>query len=714
MVQRTEVQGMGQLNAGQVSRSANVIRRQEPVVEGRVSSINRAASILEGLSGFVDVSSEAAFRQAQLDVEKKKIAGMSLAMSGGKIGEENTKAELMGYELVQSQSELAKLNEELATTIQQNPEMSDEEFNKVKETRYGELLAKYQDSDPDVFKAISVKAQESQITMYGIEQQSRQKYREFKAEETLNYNIGSQLDAAKTVEDGTVLIDQYISQGRAMGLSEPKIKDMLFNQMKLTASQGDNRLLTFISNVDWGKYTPESKQAQSLYKSYIKQAKAEYEAALQKQNVFAYGQGLAELERMAKSGASDAELTIKMQQLQGAGLKFSPSTVASYLTMGKQMSESQMQLQSNVAAWQQNKGMFNLAQNPYIPAEDKGKVLGAAEAAIVQQAEQVPEDQKADFTISNMIQLSKQEGMPVKTITTALTSLTQLDPQAPLTPSTQIWTKYLMAADDQTIRMNVPSEKDQAVLFGMRDYLINNQNQGEEAFKTAISRGQTVRDNKVPLSRQQTTMIQNKALSATKDFKDPTLQSWYFRAKGMPSEVRDYVTNQISARAQSLYGVTMNPEKAVEIATKEFRQNNMVLTGGVVANIGVNQLAAFVPEFAKQGDDATVVQKKAVSALDYQLDKVLQAQSKTDGMEYKREDARVIFSNSGQTYQVNVGGLNVGTFFTSDLKNEYNEEFFKKWNAEQESQQKTSEAYRTMKESKEFSSKLNPYMGLAR
>lgn len=714
MVQRTGVQGMGQLNPA-AGRSSQIIQRaiQEPVLDN--SSSSRVASILSGLSDFTNAASEASFRQAQIDVENKKIQGMSQAVSGGKLGAEATKAEQMGYDLVQSQSELGKINESLANHLVTNPDISDEEFEKMKSDQYGQLMAKYQDRAPEVFKAISVKAQESQAALYKVQQDSRARYRTEKGIETLNYNIGSTLDSARTVEQGVNLVNQFMIQGKELGLTEFQAKDAIFNQMKLSASQGDNRLLQFVKGTDWGRYTLDTKQAQGAYDSYqkqiqaeIKAAQAEYEKARQQENVWMYGAGLAEIENMAKSGADQEAIIGKMKQLQQAGLKFSPSSVASYLTMGKQMSQSQIELSDNINKWQNNRGQFNLATNPYVADGDKQKVLDAAEGAIVSQANNIPESERADWTIQNMIQLSKQEGMPVKTIGTALTSLTQIDTQSPMTPAVSTWTKYLMAADDQTIRMNVPSEKDQAMLFGMRDVLINNPGQdGEKMLTTAITRGQAIRDNNVPLSRQQTQQIQSKSSSAIKDLRDPTQTTWYFRSESLPNSTRDYLTNKLGAETQKLYQATGNIDRASQIALKEFKQNNMILTGGVVANIGVNQLARFVPELAQGSESADVVQKKAVSALDYQVSNLLEAQSKEDGVKYDRDAVQVMFTNSGNTYQVNVGGLTVGTFFTSDLKGQYNEEFFKKWNAEQEEQQAVSTRYHQMKDTKDVQRQIN-------
>lgn len=717
MVQRAEVQGLNQLGSAP-SRSAQVIQRavQQPLVDD--SSTSRVAGILNGLSEFTNTASEAAYKQAQIDVENKKIQGMSLAVSGGKLGEEATKAEQMGYDLVQSQSELGKINEELANHLVANPDMPDEEFNELKKEQYGALMAKYQDRAPEVFKAISVKAQESQVALQRVTNEARTRYRKQKGEETLNYNIGASLDSAHSVEQGVGLIHQYMAQGQALGLSEFETKDAIFNQMKLSASQGDNRLLEFVKGTDWGRYTLDVKQATGAYTSFqkqreaeIKAAQREYEAAIQQQNVWAYGAGLAEIENMAKAGAPAEEIMGKMQSLQKMGLKFSPSSVASYLTMGKTMSESQMKLQANIGNWQSNRGEFNLATNPYISGDDKGKVLDAAEGAIASQAANIPESERTDWTIQNLLQLSKQEGMPVKTIGTALSSLAKIDPQAPMSPAVSTWAKYLIAADDQTIRMNVPSEKDQAFLFGMRDVMINNQNQdAEKILKTAVSRGQAIRDNNVPLSSQQTKKIQTTSLSAVKELRDPTQTTWYFRSESLPDSTRDYVTNRIGAETQKLYQVTGNVEQANQIAVKEFKQNNMILTGGVVANIGVNQLATFVPEFAKKGDAADVVQKKAVSALDYQINNIIAAQSKADGVKYDRDAVKVMFTNSGNTYQVNVGGLAVGTFFTSDLKNQYNEDFFKQWTTEQDKQQKESQVWHDIKDTKDLQKQINQMM----
>lgn len=721
MIERQAVEGLQSLGPSGAIRKSQQINRYVPPATGNTQN-DTVSRILGGLAEFADVSNEAAFKQAQRQNELSKIEGMNTALSGGKLGEAATKAHESGYDLITSQDDLMKANEDIAQAIKANPMMSDEEMSSLRESAYGGILAKYQDKDPVVFKALSVKAQESQGVLHNLQAAERERYKKQKGVETLNNLIGSSVDGARTVKDGTSLIHQYMVQGRELGLDEFTVKDQIFQQMKLSASMGDPRLLEFVKATDWGRYTMDVKQGTAAYKAYQKQVQAEIKAAqaaanaaMQQQNALAYGMGLAQIDRMAKSGATDGEIMQAFGQLQAKGMKLSPGTVASYLTKGQTVSQSQIKLNENLQLWQANRGSFNLAQNPMIDTEDKKKVLGAAEDAIVKQSEQLPENQRGDFVIQNLFELSRQENMPVPRVQTALTSLANIDPNQPISPSVQTWVKYLMTADDQTLRANVPGEKDQKMLFGMRDILINSQgSDAETALRTAITRGQAVRDNNVPLTSQQNKVLANKTASAVKGFEDPTERTWYFTTAKLPQAQRDYVSNQITASAKTLYQITGDAEKASALAVKEYKRNNMILSGGITANIGIQQLASKVPEFAKGKDvDATDVQMKAVSALDYQVSNLLSSQSKSDGVKYERGDARVMFSNSGDAYQVMVGGLVVGTFPTSGLKDQFNEQYFKQWSATQEREQQKSQAYRTIKESKEFARTINPYMGMA-
>ncbi|QHJ79506.1 MAG: hypothetical protein [Caudoviricetes sp.] len=709
MVQRTEVQGMQAL-APAASRPAQVIQRavQTPVVD--VESSKRVSGILAGLAELTDASSQAAFKQAQIDVETKKIDGMATAVSGGQLGANATKAEEMGYDVVQSQSELGKINEDLANKIAANPEMSDEEFKSLKNEQYAGLLSKYQDKAPEVFKAISVKAQESQIALYGVQQEQKKRYQKQKGVETLNYNIGANLDSIKSPEQGQAYIHQIMGQGAAMGLSEFETKDQILEQMKLSASQGDARLLQAVQGTDWGRYTSESKQAKSLYDAHVKQAKTEYEAAVQKQNAFAYGKGLAEVETLAKTGAPQAIIEQKLRTLQGMGMKLSPSSIASYLTMGKDLSEAQLKLQKNITTWNNDKGNYNLATNPNIAAEDKTKVLNAMEGAIDAEANNQPEETRGDWTIQQKVTLSQQEGMPVKSIGVALTSLASIDPQQPMTPAVSSWTKMLLTADDQTIRMNVPSDKDQKFLFNMRDSILANQGQStDKVLPMAIARAQSARDNVTPLSSQQVQQSRSKATSSVGDLRDPTQNTWYFRSSKLPKNTQDFVTNQIDADTKRLANTFGSIDRANEIAVKDFKKNNIILSDGVIGNAGVEKIAAFNPALAQKGDSSELVQKRAVSALDSQVDEVVKAQSKADGIDYQRDQVNLVFSNRGDTYQVMVGGLWTGTYYTKDLTTRYSEDTFKKWSAEQDKQQGISETFHQIKEANDLPPTVNPF-----
>lgn len=713
MVQRQAVQGVDPLNLS-TGRRAQMVQRAVQQPDMGASSTTRVSGILDALSDFTNTASEAAYKQAQIDVANKKVEGMSLAVSGGKLGAEATKAEQAGYDIVQSQSELGKINEDIASRIEANPDMSDEELTQLKNEKYGGLMAKYQDRAPEVFQAISVKAQESQLAMHKVRVQAQERYRKQKGVETLNYNIGNTLDSAHTIEQGVDLINQFMGQGKQLGLSEFETKDAIMNQMKLSASQGDNRLLQFVKGTDWGKYTVEAKQAQGAYDQYQKSVAAEaraaqaaYEKAVQEQNAYAYGIGLAEIDDMAAAGASDADILNKFKALQSKGMKVSPAMIRGALGKSGKMSESQLALTQNLQYANEGKGLgYNIATNPLIPANDKTKVLDAVESNLITMSQSIPEGERMDWLISNQVRLSKQEGLPVKSIGTALSSLTNLDPTTPMTPAVQNWTKVLLAADDQTIKMNVTNTDDQKFLFGLRDTLINNQGQSEEVYKTAIMNAQSRRDNNVPLNTQQNKKIQQLSKKSVGELRDPTQTTWYGRYEDMPDTVQDYVSSQIESKAKSNYQITGNIEKARDLAMKEWKQNNMVLSGGLVANVGINQLVTQVPELAKGSRDDEQFKMKTVSALDSQVNSLIAAQAKEDGLTYKRSDAQVQFNNSGTAYTVTVGGISVGTYPTAGLSKIYKDEDFKKFEAEQEKQIKASQSYRTLKETQDMSTQL--------
>ena len=689
-VRRQEVQGMQDAVNPNVARQSRVIDRSQ-TFNADTSGLDRVNNLVQSLAGFAQAADSAAFKQAQVDVETQKIKGMDMALTGGKRGEAETKAQLIGYDTVQSQADLNKANEMLANHINDNPTMSDEDLDNLKKQTYGDVLSKYQDADPDVFKALSARAQESQLPLQQIRNQSQRKYREDKAMENLNYTIGSNLDSIQTEADSQKYVGMILKQGQMSGLSEFQVKDALLNQTKQTAAAGDPRLLKAMQQTDWGKYAPETEQSSKLYQAHIKEAQAAYQAAQQKANAFQYGIMMADIETTAKAGGQPEIILDKLKKAQAAGMQVSPSMVASYLTMGKTISESQQKLQANVTTYLDGKGNFPLAQNPNIAADDKPKVLSYIEDAINNSAAQVPQDQRASWTINNLIALSNQEQMPVKTLTDGLTSLSNVDPQAPFAGSTALWATQLLSMDEQAIRRNVTDTKQQKFLFNLRDQLINQQGSDwDKAFPTAVVRAQAARDNNIPLTSQQTKKMSSRVSSQVGDINDPTASSYYFFNKGLPSQVSDNIKNDINSLAKQMYAVTGNTEKAADLAVKEYRQNNMVLTGGVQANIGVAQLVRHTPDLAQKGDNQDMVQKRAVSAMDTQLESVLKSQSKEDGIEYKKADARFMFSNSGNTYQVMVGGLVVGTYPTSGLKEFYQEDAFKKWNATQESEQTES------------------------
>lgn len=701
IVERQEVQGLQSLQGGGPRATTQTIADASGLanVQARAPQQDRTANILNGLAGFADTASKASFDAAQRQVQLSKVEGTALAVKGAILPPSANKATELGYNLVQAQADLAKANDSLAQTAQQNPDMSDADFSNARKSAYDAVFAKYQDQSPELNQALVQQAQESQIALTKVRVATQLDYQKKQAGETLNFQIGNSLDSIKSGKEGGEFLDnQIMAQGKALGLSPFEIKGRVMEQMEARAATGDNRLLEAVKNTAWGKYDPETAKGQQQYENHqytqemraeaarqrIEAAQAKYDAKRQSELALTYGQDLANIETAAKGGATQDQITSMLSSLKSKGFKLSPSSVASYLTMGQQYSQENIRItaaaKSNLAS-----GM-PLAFDPNINASDKPKVLDRLADEVIAQGKQYSGDEQQNFVSSNLVGLSQSSGMPVKQLQIGMDAITHLDPNSDIPASAMPFIQQLRSMDENTLRMN-SSDGTFTYLSNIKDAL----NTAPDV-RTAITRAQLLRDNKVSPNQQQQNKIKSSVNDAVKNIlplntgSTGGLSGLFSNTGKLDKQALGLVTNQINARATNLFGVTQNIDRASAMAVDEWRHNNIVLGSGLSANVSPNNLFAKSGINVQDGSTPEMQQARAVSTLDLVVGDTLAQYNKQEKRQAKMTDTNVLFSNDGTHYQVMIDGLSVGIFKTSDLKDRFDQKHTDEWVSEQQRQ----------------------------
>ena len=269
-----------------VVQPANIAAQRLAGVQAAAAQPSEAEKILNSLSQFAGIAAETSMREVKRKVELDKIEQTNRAVQDLAkptedrmgISDEATRGGQQAYQLVMARKALSEANVGVMNSINENPNMSDDEFNEMQRTHYEELLTQYEDS-PDVMKYLSSAAQEGQIEVHANRKLAKLKFQHSESVTAVSDRLNA-LSVESNPETISSNVDEWKQEAEALGFNEEAQRDAMLQQAQTLAYAGDDTLLSYIEEQPWASKEDSVRVAREAYvtkktrEGYIGQAGA--------------------------------------------------------------------------------------------------------------------------------------------------------------------------------------------------------------------------------------------------------------------------------------------------------------------------------------------------------------------------------------------------------------------------------------------------------
>ncbi|AWD90760.1 hypothetical protein [Pseudomonas phage Alpheus] len=613
---------------------------------------NGLSDVMSGLSNFASTLSEQASMEVERQVEEDRIKQSTIAAQDiwkaenerQGITQDATVAGRMAYNTIVSKHDVQEANNRLVQLLQENPEMSQDDFLKAQQAEYQPLMDKY-GVDKWTMRDTSMNIQESQQALVGVSEKIRSDYRTAKREEALNTSIQDLLgDPATTGAD--IVQNEIPARAKMMGVSEFSMKKMLMQAAATTAAQGDRRLLDQLEQTDWSKGSQLLKTANDQYDQWHAREMAPM-----------IGDEMGKLELAAINGQASWGSTLKRieqinQEFPGS---YSAHAIASLrLRMDSaakaRVKENQGYGQSMVAMY--NQSQIPLGLNQAYSDQERNKIAKNFEGGLALEAQKRIDaggdpQQVSDWALQQQVAWSRSNRMKLPGLTSTLEAAMSFNPddfkgEKDLPPYVKQQLKTLQVLDAQTMGMYF-GEQDQTFASNFQSFSKNLP--PDVAFRRAVQ----IKTNPYQVTRDmrdsQSTAVQAQVESVL----NPSyLSQWLGGAKEVPEWQRAQMANKWGAEAQSkLYAGGLDPEKNAERTVKQQMSQMTQTYNGTLVNVPQG-----VYRHAMSADDKPVSQTQADNAMEAYTLTLLPEISKEAGRELTPDQISYQFTNDGSVFRI--------------------------------------------------------------
>lgn len=629
---------------------------------------NGLADVMGGLANFANTLSEQAQTEVERQVEEDRIKQSTIAAQDiwraenerQGITQDATVAGRMAYNTIVSKHDVQEANNRLVQLMQENPEMSNEDFMKAQQKEYQPLLDKY-GVDKWTLRDTSMNIQESQQALVGVGEKIRGDYRVAKREEALNTSIQDLLgDPNASAEH--IVMNEIPARAKMMGVSEFSMKKMLMQAAATTAAQGDKRLLDQLNVTDWSKGSQLLKTAQDQYDQWHAREMAPM-----------LGDEMGKMELAAVNGQASWGSTLK--RIEQINKEF-PGTYSAHAIAGLRLrmdsaakarqKENQGYGSSMLAMY--NQGAIPLGLNQAYSDQDRNKIAKTFEAGLAQKAQEMiaqgqDPQQVSDWSLQQSVAWSRSNRMKLPGLTSSLEAAMSFNPddfkgEKDLPPYVKQQLKTLQALDAQTMGMYF-GEKDQTFASNFQSF--SKTLPADVAFRRAIQ----IKNNPYQVTRDMRDSQSTAVQAQVEKVLDP---AWYTKLFGSAKEVPEWQRAQMANRwgqeAQSkLYAGGLDPEKNAERTVKQQMSQMSQTFNGTLVNI-----PPAVYQHALSEDSKPVTNEMANNSMEaYTLTQMDNIKAEA-GRELQPDQISYQFTNDGSVFRMfdNDGNQIGGAHLTKD------------------------------------------------
>ncbi|AWD90666.1 hypothetical protein [Pseudomonas phage Nerthus] len=613
---------------------------------------NGLAEVMGGLSQFASTLSEQAMQVVDRQVEDDKIKQSTIAAQDiwkaederQGISKDATVAGRMAYNSIVSKHDVQEANNRLVQQLQENPEMSQEDFMKAQQAEYQPLMDKY-GVDKWTMRDTSMNIQESQQALVNVSENIRGQYRTQKREEALNISINDLLDNPNAT--GSDIVDKEIpARAAMMGVSEFSMKKMLMQAAVTKAGQGDVRLLDQLDKTDWSKGS-----------QLLKSGRDQYDQWRARELAPMIGDEMGKLELAAVNGEASWGATLK--KIEGINKAF-PGSYSAHAIAGLRLrmdSAAKARQKQNVGYGDSMVAMYNQESIPlglsgsYSSAE-KGKISKAVEAGIAQasremQARGADPQQASDWALKQSMAWSRANRVKLPGVASQLEAAIAYNPDdykgGEMPPYVKAQLNTLKSLDAQTMNVYFGQE-DQTFAKNFQTFSRNMPD--DQAFRRAMN----IRNNPYMVNP---TMKQAQQAATTERVENELshngLLTWLgIKPKSVPDWQRNQLANQWGRESESaLYAGGLDPEKNAETVVKQAQTQMSQTYNGTLTNIPTGTI-----RHALSADDKPVSQQQADDALEAYTLTIMPEMRKDYGQDISSEDISFDFNKDGSVFRI--------------------------------------------------------------
>lgn len=272
-IKRQAVQGT-QANVQQKSLNRSTVNTAVRVqAEDNSSNVDR---VVRGISQFGGVIEAGAKAERERKLELDKVTQTSRAVAGLAPTDDATTEGLQAYQVVKVRDDMLDVNAQVSSAIEQNPEMSEDEYEELTRSLYQPVLQKYQGNQV-MMDAVSNRMQESQVQLQTKRRAVQKQHLQFKNQDLFKESITTYRDAASDPTDlhQALTMDGIMSkEGYALGVDAETQRTMLVQQAVLDADEGDTRLLNALKMESWADNDPRIDKAEETAQKWNAQENA--------------------------------------------------------------------------------------------------------------------------------------------------------------------------------------------------------------------------------------------------------------------------------------------------------------------------------------------------------------------------------------------------------------------------------------------------------
>lgn len=266
---------------GQISREAieslpRTNRRAAPsttvdtYVEPRAARDQQTTSsrIVSGLLSFTGQAVDTSVRNEKAKIDLDKITQQQRAIQGLDPTDDATKAGLRSYQIVNMRDQVLETNSELAKLIQENPGMTDEEYEIKTREAYSGLVSQYQ-PDSQLSEALGNRLQESQVQLHQIRVAAQKDHNNWLKQDALGSTLEGYREASGSIEELSAAIGEdgsLATEADAMGVTPAEYRNTLIQAAARDAAVGDGRILSALEKQEWASRDPRIEQAREVYR----------------------------------------------------------------------------------------------------------------------------------------------------------------------------------------------------------------------------------------------------------------------------------------------------------------------------------------------------------------------------------------------------------------------------------------------------------------